>query len=186
MQIEIVDIDSISPDPANCRKHPQRNLRAIEDSLRRFRQQKPIVVDSSGIIRAGNGTWLAAKKLGWKTVAVVRSDLPPAELDAYAVVDNRAAELAEWDVEAMEKLLATLDLGDCGFDESELKALGIAEKDGVELRQIEIQAPPPMSWVVIGIPTVRFGEISQTIEAIALKPGVFCETTVGNGQDQDG
>ena len=60
----LVPIDSLTPDPANVRRHPDNNLEAIKASLKRFGQQKPIVVDSADVIRAGNGTWAAAKALG--------------------------------------------------------------------------------------------------------------------------
>ncbi len=123
MQVEIVAIESISPDPANVRKHGKRNLDAIKASLRRFGQQKPIVVDGQGVVRAGNGTLDAAKSLGWKEIQIVRSTLSPSELTAFAVADNRTAELAEWDVEFLSQLLAQGDLGDVGFDDSEIRKL---------------------------------------------------------------
>jgi len=119
--IETVAIDSLSADPANPRKHGQRNLDAIAASLRRFGQQKPIVVDSHGVVRAGNGQLAAAKLLGWTEIRVVRSDLPPTELTAFAIADNRTAELAEWDAEVLAGLLSDSDLGDVGFTDEELK-----------------------------------------------------------------
>jgi site-specific DNA-methyltransferase (adenine-specific) len=121
MTIETVAINSLSADPANPRKHGQRNLDAIAASLRRFGQQKPIVVDSRGVVRAGNGQLAAAKLLGWTEIRIVRSDLPPTELTAFAIADNRTAELAEWDAEVLEKLLSDADLGDVGFTDEEME-----------------------------------------------------------------
>jgi ParB family chromosome partitioning protein len=120
MTIETVAIETIAMDPANARRHGPRNMAAIEGSLRRFGQQKPIVVDSRGVVRAGNGTLAAAKALGWKEIKIVRSDLPVTELTAYAIADNRAAELAEWDQEVLAKLFAEGELGDVGFDDGEI------------------------------------------------------------------
>ena len=97
MKTERVPIDSVSLDPANVRRHGERNLATIKASLSRFGQQKPIVVDGDGIVRAGNGTWTAAKALGWKEITVVRTTLKGAEATAYAIADNRTGELAEWD-----------------------------------------------------------------------------------------
>src|SRR5271168_918100 len=99
MNIEQLPITSLSPDPANARRHPERNLDQIKASLRRFGQQKPIVVDAANVVRAGNGTLAAAIALGWTTIAAVRSDLGKTELTAYAITDNRSAELAAWDIE---------------------------------------------------------------------------------------
>lgn len=123
MQIETVPLDSISPDPANARKHGQRNLAAIKSSLRRFGQQKPIVVDSRGTVRAGNGTLEAARALGWTHIQIVRSELADLELTAFAIADNRSAELAEWDTEMLAQLADGGELGDVGFAEDELRML---------------------------------------------------------------
>jgi ParB-like chromosome segregation protein Spo0J len=129
MKTERVPINSVKLDPANVRRHGEKNLEAIKSSLSRFGQQKPIVVDADGIVRAGNGTLMAAKALGWKEVTVVRTDLKGAEATAYAIADNRTAELAEWDDEALAQTLAALQIEDdelllaSGFIEQELNAL---------------------------------------------------------------
>jgi hypothetical protein len=51
VKAETVPIDSLSFDPANVRKHGERNLATIKASLQRFGQQKPIVVDANGVVR---------------------------------------------------------------------------------------------------------------------------------------
>lgn len=133
MRVETIAIGELSFDPANVRLHPTKNLEAIKASLRRFGQQKPIVVDASGVIRAGNGTYAAAKALGWKQLAIVRSDLPAVELTAFAIADNRTGELAEWDDDLLAQQLGSLaedgfDLSDVGFDEKDMKKM-LGEED---------------------------------------------------------
>src|SRR4051812_40759398 len=64
MNVETVEISTLCPDPANVRRHSERNIETIKASLRRFGQQKPVVVDANGIVRAGNGTVAAAVALG--------------------------------------------------------------------------------------------------------------------------
>tara|TARA_R110001592_G_scaffold43723_2_gene141412 strand:- start:1138 stop:1662 length:525 start_codon:yes stop_codon:yes gene_type:complete len=109
MKTETVPIDSISQDPANARKHDERNLTAIRDSLRAFGQQKPIVVDQREIVVAGNGTLEAAKRLGWTEIAIVRTTLDQTQATAFGIADNRTAELAEWDDEVLRSLLDSMD-----------------------------------------------------------------------------
>lgn len=128
MKILDLDIDSIHADPANVRRHPERNLETIKASLSRFGQQKPIVVDASGIVRAGNGTLEAAKALGWTKIKAVRTDLAGSEATAYAIADNRTAELAEWDDTALAETLRSLqsedfDLAAVGYDAGEVDRL---------------------------------------------------------------
>lgn len=121
-------ITELSPDPANARKHGDKNLQAIKSSLRRFGQQKPLVVDGNGVVRAGNGTLAAALDLGWEEVDVVISSLTEAELIAYGIADNRSAELAGWDDDVLAALLqCTADsekgLEGTGFDEAAMHGL---------------------------------------------------------------
>jgi ParB-like chromosome segregation protein Spo0J len=68
VRIETVPIDSVRLDDQNARKHPDRNVKAITDSLVRFGQQKPIVAMEDGTVIAGNGTYAAAKALGWTEI----------------------------------------------------------------------------------------------------------------------
>lgn len=68
MNIESVPIASLAFDPANVRKHPEANLDAIRASLRRFGQQKPIVVGRDNIVLAGNGLLAAARAEGWEAI----------------------------------------------------------------------------------------------------------------------
>lgn len=128
MQIETVDITSLSFDPANARKHPDKNLAAIEGSLRKFGQRKPIVVRNNVVI-AGNGTLAAAKRLGWEKIQIVRADdMTATDATGFALADNRTSELAEWDMDALGATLHALredafDLTGIGFDMSDLDGI---------------------------------------------------------------
>jgi hypothetical protein len=105
-------------DPENARKHSQKNLDAIKASLTQFGQRKPIVINSKGVILAGNGTVEAARTLGWDhiDVAVVPSDWDEATARAYALADNRTAVIAAWDDNVLAKQLLELIDGDFDID----------------------------------------------------------------------
>jgi ParB-like chromosome segregation protein Spo0J len=150
MKIERRKVDELTYDPANARRHDQRNLEAIKGSLARFGQQKPIVVDGNNVVRAGNGTLEAARQLGWEEIDAVRSDLEGAEMTAFAIADNRTAELAEWNQEVLAATLQSLDdaevpVADLGFDSSDmaelLKAVE-AGQGGGEVVEDEVPEPP--------------------------------------------
>lgn len=129
----VVPLSAVKLDPKNARKHGQRNLDTIRDSLREHGQQKPIVVNQDGLCIAGNGTLLAANGLGWKSIARVRFHVQAGQKArplerAYALRDNRSAELAEWDLDVLtdeltELLDAGIDLADVGWDAEEVEAL---------------------------------------------------------------
>lgn len=125
----LVPIADLHEDPANARRHPERNLAAIRASLARFCQQTPVVFDAAGVVRKGNGTLQAARALGWTHLAAVRSDLAGADLAGYAIADNRTSELAEWDDQALAAILEGLKAENgfpieaTGFDDAEVAAL---------------------------------------------------------------
>jgi ParB-like chromosome segregation protein Spo0J len=111
LRIENVKIDSLTFDPANARKHDSKNLKAIASSLEKFGQRKPIVVTPDSVVVAGNGTLEAAKSLGWSEIAVARTPIGWTwdQIKAFALADNRTAELAEWDDKVLADQLLELD-----------------------------------------------------------------------------
>ena len=116
MKLETIKITNLIPDPNNARTHDDTNLKAIEGSLKEFGQRKPIVITKDNIIAAGNGTVEAAKRLGWTDIQVVRvpADWDADRIKAFALADNRTAELAAWNPEVMASQL--IDLQEAGFD----------------------------------------------------------------------
>lgn len=129
LQSLAIPIAELTPDAANARKHNPRNLSAIAASLNQFGQRKPVVAQRSGdalIVRAGNGTREAALSLGWTHLAVVVVDEDSTNATAYAIADNRTAELAEWDNDVLGLVLDSLDddmRGVVDFNEGEIAAL---------------------------------------------------------------
>jgi ParB-like chromosome segregation protein Spo0J len=97
-KVETVPLDQLTPDPGNARVHGSDNLAAIKASLERFGQVRPLLTTRSGTVLAGNGTLAAMQALGWTEARILR--LPwddPDRCRAYAIADNRTAELAAWD-----------------------------------------------------------------------------------------
>jgi DNA modification methylase len=142
MNHQTIAIADLSLDPSNVRKHSRRNLDAIKASLRKFGQQKPIVVDAKGIVLAGNGTLTAAQELGWTEIQIVRTELAGVEATAFAIADNRTAELAEWEEDKLSQVLQSIKVEDAdllaatGYDAAEVDKMSKAEV-------IEDEAPEP-------------------------------------------
>jgi len=111
MKIETLQITDLTPDPENARLHDDKNLKAIQGSLKEFGQRKPIVITEAGVIVAGNGTVEAAKRLGWTEIEAVRvpGDWTPNQIKAFALADNRTAELASWDIHVLDEQLWELE-----------------------------------------------------------------------------
>jgi DNA modification methylase len=124
-----VPIDDLHIDPANARAN--HALDRIAASLKAYGQRKPIIANrmQAGKIEAGNGTWLAAKKLGWTWIAVVFVDDDPATAAAYGIADNRLSELSAWDLDALGALIPTVDDLFTGFTQAEIRDL-LGERGG--------------------------------------------------------
>lgn len=140
-----VPLDTLTPDAANARRHGTRNMEAIKASLARWGQRQPIVVQRKGmVVRAGNGRLEAAKALGWTHIAAVVVDDDSADAVAFAIADNRTAELAEWDTETLATLLDTLPTEvkvDTGFTEADLDAM-LAELTPKDVVEDTVPEPP--------------------------------------------
>lgn len=90
------------------------NIDAIKASLDEFGQLKPIVVkpnaDGTATIIAGNHTAEAARRLGWTHIAAVANDVSDEEAIAFALVDNRVADLGRTDPELLtDNIISVLD-----------------------------------------------------------------------------
>ena len=116
MKLEQLKISELKLDPSNARTHDNANLEAIAGSLTQFGQRKPIVISQDNTVVAGNGTLTAAKSLGWEEIEAVRvpADWDADRIKAFALADNRTAELAAWDQQVMASQL--LELQEAGFD----------------------------------------------------------------------
>lgn len=129
MQIERRALDDLTPDELNARVHSKRNLQAIAASLQEFGQRRPVVVDADGLVLAGNGLCEAARTLGWTEVdvTVAPDDWTPEQARAFAIADNRTADLADWNSGALIESLEMLDsdalLQAAGFSEQEFEDL---------------------------------------------------------------
>jgi site-specific DNA-methyltransferase (adenine-specific) len=130
MKIETLQIKDLTPDPQNARQHDDKNLKAIQGSLKEFGQRKPIVITEAGVIVAGNGTVEAAKRLGWLKIDAVRvpGDWTPEQTKAFALADNRTAELAAWSPEVLASQLVELEAAGFEIEEFGFEKIEVAEE----------------------------------------------------------
>lgn len=126
-QREIRTVADLTPDPRNARKHTKRNLNMIEDSLRDAGPWRSISIDEDGVVFAGNGVVEAAGQIGIEKVTVVdaqpneivavrRTGLTEEQKRRYALRDNHAGDLADYDAEILRELGGLTD-GIFGDDE---------------------------------------------------------------------
>jgi 16S rRNA G966 N2-methylase RsmD len=138
LAIPLERLDSL---PGNPRKG---DVDAVARSYSTFGQRKPIVARRNGdrgIVIAGNHQLAAARQLGWSEIAVVWTDDDDETAAAFALADNRTAELGGYDDEALAAMISSVE------DAELLAATGWSE-DAIEELMASLdpeQLPPALS-----------------------------------------
>lgn len=135
------EVAALLPYARNSRRHSPAQIEALASTIQRVGWTTPILVADGGIL-AGHGRIMAAKKLGLTRVPGFDvSHLSDAERRALVISDNRLAEMATWDLEALK--LETDVLRAEGFDLETFT--GFAEEDLAKLFEGMVEEPPPGS-----------------------------------------
>lgn len=122
LKIEYLKVDELKPYEKNTRKHDEKDVDVIANSIQQFGMNDPIGIwGKENLIVEGHGRLLACKKLGFEKVPCIRlDDLTDEQRKAYAIAHNRSAELSEWNDEFLKSELADIKdlfpINDLGFD----------------------------------------------------------------------
>lgn len=142
LQALAVPIGSIELHPRNPRRG---DVAAVTESLRRFGQTKPIVVQANTrYVVAGNHLVKAARALRWTEVAANVQDMDDAEATAFMLADNRTSDLGGYDDALLAAIIAEQQAADnlaaTGYDEDDVAALLRAA--GIEAARGDPDAAP--------------------------------------------
>jgi DNA modification methylase len=127
--VERWPLERLIPHARNARTHSEEQVAQIAGSIAEFGFVNPVLVGDDGVIVAGHGRVMAARKLGLPEVPViVLSHLTPIQRRALIICDNTIAANAGWNEEMLAAELAALkeeafDLDLLGFDDAELDRL---------------------------------------------------------------
>ena len=140
LEIKVIPIDDLTLDANNAREHNQKNLDAIANSLQMFGQRKPVVITKELVVVAGNGTLEAARQIGWKGLSCVTvpDDWDTDTIKAYALADNRTAELASWNSEILLNQLRELSTNDWSVTDLGFKGFDLKTRDEIDTDLKEI------------------------------------------------
>ena len=128
---------SLVPYAANARTHSEAQVTQIAASIAEFGFVNPVLVDAAGVLVAGHGRVLAAKRLGLATVPAIRlAHLTEAQARALRLADNQIALNSGWDEALLAAEIARIrddavvDLDVLGFSGQELDRLLAAADAG--------------------------------------------------------
>jgi len=121
----------LKPDPANPRRHSNKQIKQIAKSINLFGFNVPILVDRDGNVIAGHGRLLACHELGIDEVPTLCLDhLTPTQARAFRIADNKLTENATWDERLLAEQLRDLSLSGLDFD---------IEVTGFEMGEIDLR-----------------------------------------------
>lgn len=145
LRIEYIELSKLTPYKNNTRKHEERDINIIAESIKTYGFNDALGIwGERNIIVEGHGRYYAAKKLGMQSVPCVRLDhLTDQERKEYAIAHNRTAEMSAWDFELLQNEYADIDtdrlnLGDgflFEFESTEDKDTDIIEDEPPEVNE---------------------------------------------------
>lgn len=114
MNIIQMQIKDIIPYKRNAKKHDDKQIKNVTESIKQFGITQPLVVDKDNVLIIGHCRLIACKRLKMKEVPVVRmGELTPEQVDKLRLLDNKLNE-SEWDFDLLAEDIPTLDFS--GFD----------------------------------------------------------------------
>ena len=126
VKVEQVPLASLKAYDGNAKRHDNRNVEAIANSIEEFGFRNPIIAwhNEDGVpeIVAGHGRAAAAKRLRIETVPVVFvDDLSDAQRRMLTLADNQTTLMTGWDEAQLDveldSLIELFDVSDFGFED---------------------------------------------------------------------
>lgn len=175
MKVILTPIDSIKPYSKNAKKHTDKQIRQVADSIKEFGFNQAIVVDKKNVVVVGHGRLEAAKLLGMDEVPVLTLDLTEEQAKAYRLADNKLNE-SDWNMELVIEELKGLELSMIeltGFDTDLI--IDQDEKDD-EVPELPKEPKSKLGEIYqLGDHRVMCGSATEEKDVKALMNGELCE-----------
>jgi hypothetical protein len=109
MDIQNIAIDKIIPYWNNARNN-SKAIKPVEESIKKFGFNQPLVVDKNLEIIVGHTRYFALLNLGYKEVPCIIADLDEEKARQYRIADNKTSEFASWDEDKLIRELRTMNV----------------------------------------------------------------------------
>lgn len=153
LNIEYIEVGKLKPYKRNNKKHVDFDIGEIAKSIEKYGMNDPIGIWGDNVIVEGHGRLEACKRLGIDKVPCIRLDhLTDKQRREYAILHNKTAELAKYDIGNLKLELPNLDFSDFDFD------FGIDVDTDKEKEIVEDEIPEVDEE---NEPTVKLGDIWQ-------------------------
>lgn len=116
MNVEMMAIKDIKPFERNAKKHDEKQIKNVMQSIKNYGIVQPLVVDKDNVLIIGHCRLIASKRLKMDKVPVVKMDeLTQEQVDKLRLLDNKLNE-SEWDFDLLAEDIPTLDFSDFDID----------------------------------------------------------------------
>ena len=146
MNVEMMAVKDIKPFERNAKKHDEKQIKNVMESIKQFGFAQPLVVDKDNVLIIGHCRLIASKRLKLKEVPVVRmNELTQEQVDKLRLLDNKLNE-SEWDLDLLAEDIPTLDFSDFDID------WGLPEdiEENTEIEEDEAPEPPTEPKAKVG------------------------------------
>lgn len=109
MKIQNIAIEKIIPYWNNAREN-SKAIKPVEESIKKFGFNQPLVVDNNLEIICGHTRYFALQNLGYKEVPCIIADLDEEKARQYRIADNKTSEFSSWDEEKLIRELRTMNI----------------------------------------------------------------------------
>jgi ParB-like chromosome segregation protein Spo0J len=179
-ELRRVKASELIPNPKNWRTHPEEQQVALRGMLKEVGYVDAIIVRDTGeglMILDGH---LRAETTPDTMVPVLEVDLTDEEADKVLATLDPLASMAGTDQDLLDDLIDSIESDEKDIEEllTDLRSSKKESRPGVE--RFAEDRPASMAWCLIGIPTVRFNEVNEMIEQLALDETVIVETVIGD------
>ncbi len=144
-----IELDDLHLPARELRKHPAEQIRKIARSIEQFGWVSPILISAGREVIAGTARVKAARSLGISTAPALQVDhLSEEQIRLYRIADNRLAEEADWNQDALrleigELIELDLNIELTGFETGEIDVLlDFDEPDDEPLATSDAQTEP--------------------------------------------
>jgi DNA modification methylase len=148
----MTNISDIKPYPKNAKKHSQKQVKQVADSIKRFGFVQPLVIDKNNEIVIGHCRYEAAKLLNLTEVPTVSvENLTDEEVKALRLADNKLNE-SGWDMD-----LALEDLK--GLNTELFNLTGFENDILIDVKEDDFDAQAEYDKILE--PTAKLGDLYQ-------------------------
>jgi len=182
-ELRRVKAANLVPHPKNWRTHNDSQRAAIRGILSEIGYADALIARElpDGKLQVLDGHMRADISPRQK-VPVLVVDLSDAEAEKFLLMADPLSAMAEADPAKLAELAAEVET-----QSEALRALIDSLSATVEDAEAEVAAghgvaplstaaPPVLTWILIGIPTVRYGEVAELVERLATIPNIAFET----------